>query len=228
MHFVSTNSEEVHHAREHFKKAHHVHAVVAISGGCDDTKARHFIDQLIHGLSEFPLAVQCGGTLGGVPEDVAASAHRHGVPVVGVFPERAHTRGKVVPHLDLGICVASVCGDSEHGDEAAAYARFAEALVLVNGGAGSLAEVALVAKENDILLSRRGEGAILKPIVAVGGFGGCGDLLHHPVFIASGVIKPAVRRKCMPGVALHSHEDVIAYVVYRLSLSVARQSAETA
>ncbi len=162
--------------------------------------------ELIGAFAGYPVALGCGGTKGGVPELVCKYGNEFQIPVIGVMPERGAM--KATEGLALKLVVPPQPGsESCWGDESPIWAGMADAVCFVGGAAGSLVELALLAKRNEMRLDREQQPV---HITAVHGTGGLADEIHRLPMPSS------VRRLALPLLPLRSGAAVAEHLIANL------------
>ena len=163
---------EAAHSRAVFVGIHAVHhgPYIGFCGGAEDSRldeASTFIHALLDLIGTDFTAI-CGGTKGGIPELVTNVMVDRGVPVVGVFPERAKSK-KVLPHLTAAFPVKPRCAYSEWGDESEVFVKHCDAMIFFGGGWGTLIEYSHAMKINASRISHGHRPIALVPLVQFGG-----------------------------------------------------------
>jgi histidyl-tRNA synthetase len=194
---------------EEFKKREKIRAIIAFSGGADhedDEESRRVIQEAIRVFRSHGVAILTGGTEGGIPQIASTEAKNSNLPTVGIFPKRAK---KVLKNLDLAIPVEAVYGQSDWGDESALFAKVADAIIVIGGGAGTTIELAHAMKINEGRIAKAADSAKkvnsntdmgandASPlpifIVPIKGFGPVAD-----IFEAARIFKPFAIQKSLP------------------------------
>lgn len=229
-----------------FKRQYGLKHIIALSGGVEDSltgiddeglqkklkqnlgeKRKQIVSEVMERLSTYKIAILSGGTKDGLPETAVKEARRVGLKTIGIFPDRG---GKyALDDLDLRICVKSDFDRSQWGDESSIFAKLLDGMIVYNGSAGTLIEVAHVLKINDELLSKKRayekamaadmnndlpqeKSAPLKLIVPIAGTGGVADGLP---FIWA---KPDVRAMSMPAGQIENGTRAAQYLIDKLFL----------
>jgi predicted Rossmann-fold nucleotide-binding protein len=138
-----------------------------IGGGeCSEAKVRDLVDGAMEVFQNESVGIVTGGTDDGLPAIAAESAKEHGLPTLGILPERA-TKFRLEAYNDYLIYVPPRYGESRWGDESEIGAKLTDGVIMIGGGVGTEAEYALSQKEAPI------------PIVAIDGTGGLSDRLNR-------------------------------------------------
>lgn len=147
------------------------------------------VREILLPLRGYLIAVLTGGTAWGVPSIATEVAKELGFPTIGVYPLAASLKKEnMLPEswLDLAVCVHPMIGSSQWGDEAAAYTKLLDAVIIIGGGAGTMVEVAHLLKQNEK------KGLTTKHIVPIYGTGGTADKVS---FFPG---KPETMARCVP------------------------------
>ena len=192
---------------QEFKKQFGIHAVLAVLGGALfdvpglsdellsenrkilERRLRPCIRRFLGPMRNHGLAVVTSGTNRGVPRIASELSAELGFPLVYVHPERAHKYLDMKNKAHLEICIPSRISDSEWADDSADLVKLSDALLILGGSTGTLAELAHAFKVNE---SRVNSEDRLIFMVAIHGFGGVGDQVHSLCY------SPELRSKCMP------------------------------
>ncbi|MDD3067082.1 MAG: hypothetical protein PHO48_04615 [Candidatus Gracilibacteria bacterium] len=165
-----------------------------------------FVADIIRGilgpLRGYRIAVQCGGTIWGVPKIAAQVAKEMGFHTIGVFPLVAKTKGYALGEdlLDLSVCVHPMIDKSNWGDETPVYCKLPNATIVIGGGAGTMVEISHLLKMNEA------KGVAIRHIVPIFGTGGTADKVS---FFPG---KPDVMAKCIPHHPVQTGEEVLHYL----------------
>ncbi len=154
-------------------------------------------------LRGYRIAVLTGGTAWGVPAIATEVAMALGFPTIGVFPLAASLKSEnMLPEgqLTLSVCVHPMLGTSQWGDEAAAYTKLLDAVVIIGGGAGTMVEVAHLLKQNEK------KGLTTKHIIPIYGTGGTADKV---AFFPG---KPETMARCVPPHPIVSGSEACEYL----------------
>jgi SLOG cluster4 family len=139
------------------------------------------------------IAIQTGGTKGGVPEVATKVAKKLGFRTIGIYPEVGAKYALSEEYIDFPICIASRYQDckqqvywqtdSHWGDESPVFAKHLDAVIAIGGSAGTAIELAYILKMNAAILKARHRSGSslpkLKFIVPVSGFGGVSESIHQ-------------------------------------------------
>jgi predicted Rossmann-fold nucleotide-binding protein len=154
-------------------------------------------------LRGYRIAVLTGGTAWGVPSIATEVAKELGFPTIGVFPLAASLKKEnMLPEewLDLAVCVHPMMGSSQWGDEAAAYTKLLDAVIIIGGGAGTMVEVAHLLKQNEK------RSAPTKHIIPIYGTGGTADKVS---FFPG---KPETMARCIPSHPIVTGTEACSYL----------------
>lgn len=173
-----------------FKRSKGVKAIIAFSGGADEDNSdvKEVIRDAIEVLRHYQVAILTGGTQGGIPEMASAEAADKKLPTIGIFPIRA--QAKVLDKLDLKISVDATYEESDWGDESSLFAKVADGIIVIGGGAGTSLEFAHAMKLNE---KRIKDGLLPTFVVPIKGFGGVADIMD-----AARIFKPSVIDRSIP------------------------------
>ncbi len=237
---------DLHQRVREFMAHHGLKHIIALSGGAEDgltgiddpvlrqslesnlaEKRKQIVREAMERLSTYRIAVLSGGTKDGLPQTAVEEARRVGLKTIGIFPKNG--RKHALAELDLRICVESEFDESRWGDESSIFAKLLDGMIVYNGSAGTLIEVAHVLKINDALLSKKKsyekkmaadinnelpqeKSEPLKLIVPIAGTGGVADGLP---FIWA---KPEVRALSTPAGQIASGARAAQFLIDRLFL----------
>ena len=127
-----------------------IEKIIAFSGGADEAfegRVRKVVEQSMHEFRGLPIAVLTGGTKWGLPKYASEVARNYSFPVIGIYPQRGLKHA--IANLDFAIEVSPRYAGSEWGDESELYAKLANGVEIIGGGAGTLIELAHVLKMNE-------------------------------------------------------------------------------
>lgn len=161
------------------------------------------VREVLMPLRGYHIAILTGGTAWGVPAVATKVAKELGFPTIGVFPLAAFLKKEnMLPEgqLDLAVCVHPMLGTSQWGDEAAAYTKLLDAVIIVGGGAGTMVEVAHLLKQNEK------KGSTAKHMIPVYGTGGTADKVS---FFPG---KPETMARCVPPHPIVSGTEACEYL----------------
>jgi predicted Rossmann-fold nucleotide-binding protein len=145
-------------------------AIVGILGGSDENmaEARKTIADFLRHMRGARVAILSGGTRGGLPQ-AAEEARFLGFPTIGVYPQGKEEH-VLFEELDLAIAVpAPLTGLSCFGSETPTLVQLSDAVVVIGGGVGTLAEVATILKINKTLLRKGRKPIYVCPVYQTGG-----------------------------------------------------------
>jgi predicted Rossmann-fold nucleotide-binding protein len=146
------------------------------------------VREVLMPLRGYRIAVLTGGTTWGVPAIATEVAKELGFPTIGVYPLAASLKSEnMLPdgQLDLAVCVHPMLGTSQWGDEAAAYTKLLDAVIIIGGNAGTMVEVAHLLKQNE-------KNVVPKHLIPIYGTGGTADKVS---FFPG---KPGTMARCLP------------------------------
>ncbi len=189
---------------DEFLRRRGVRSIIGFSGGYMDheDRAKQVIEQSMKFYQGYPVAILTGGTKWNLPGHASAIAQAHGLPVIGVLPERGLKHK--VQGLDLELVVPSIYGQSEWCDESQLFGKLCDGIELIGGGPGAAVEVFQALK---ISLDRIRDGKTPKYIAPIAGFGGVEELLYKSSF---------VNATCMPQVPFEDGASAAKYLMENL------------
>jgi predicted Rossmann-fold nucleotide-binding protein len=170
---------------------------------------KRIIVDILKLLKGYNIAVLTGGTKGGIPELAATEAKTLGLKTIGVYPRTGKKYCLDNSIIDLSICVEPLIGESRWGDEGAVWTTLVDAMIVINGQAGTLTECAHIQKINEALIKN---GSLPKYIIPIYGTGGIADQL--PYLWA----KPEIKNKCMPLERIYSGKQAADFIIENLDL----------
>lgn len=168
-----------------------------------DEYVANIVRDVLMPLRGYRIAVLTGGTAWGVPSIATRIAKELCFPTIGVFPLAAFLKKEnMLPEdlLDLAVCVHPLVGTSQWGDEAAAYTKLLDAVIIIGGGAGTMVEVAHLLKQNEK------KGISIKHIIPVYGTGGTADKVS---FFPG---KPETMALCVPSRPIVTGTEACEYL----------------
>jgi predicted Rossmann-fold nucleotide-binding protein len=212
-----------------FYKAHGTRYVIGVSGGADDKllnvpdneslqlqyaefqkqRLTAILDDFMRPLRGTKIAILTGGTSWGVPRLALEAARRYGFKTIGVMPKVGERHALDDEHVDLRITVEPFIGEGAWGDEAAVWTSVVDGVLMIGGGAGTLAEAAHIMKRNEALIKTEQRPKFLVPIY---GTGGVADSLYQLW------ARPAIRDKSMPRAQVHTGADAAHRLIEALGL----------
>jgi predicted Rossmann-fold nucleotide-binding protein len=142
-----------------------VKKIIAFSGGADDNlenKVLKIVEDSIFEFRGLPIAVLTGGTVWGLPKYASEIAKKNNIPVIGIYPQRGVKYA--LKNLDFALEVSPRYGPSEWGDESELFAKLANGVEVIGGGAGTLIEFAHILKANEAKIKSGGPFTYIAPI----------------------------------------------------------------
>jgi len=139
--------------------------IIAFSGGAEDkleNKVREIVEQSMNELQGLPLAILTGGTIFGLPKYATEFAKKFNFPVIGVYPKRGEKYA--IKDLDFALEVEPRYSSSEWGDESEIFAKLADGVEIIGGGAGTMIEISHILKMNDARLKNKKEPVYIAPV----------------------------------------------------------------
>lgn len=223
-----TSSDDAKVKLAEFCAERNIKAFIGISGGSADVmpglgtdpklendflelRTRHhtnIITEAIKVFRGYPVAFLSGGTAGGVPEIAVKVAKSLGFPTVGVVPE-CGLKYVLQEQLDLLISVGSVFGESSWGDESSVWTSISDAVIVIGGSSGTLAECSHILKLNERRINKQLPVKFIVPIHDTGGFA---EQIHNLW------VKPAIRRESLPSELIYTGTEAAHILVNHLSL----------
>lgn len=216
-----------------FKRQNAIDKIVAFSGGSDkkEEDVRNIIEDTIHILKNFPVAILTGATKFGVPEFATQCAKDNGMRVIGIIPLAGKKHALPSHYFDLQINVspsyANMAGNSTPrlrdfttndysqsfwGDESPLFAKLADAMVVIGGGSGTLIEVAHAMKINEELIKPDSHRRPIY-IVPVLGVSGVSEVINFLPF------KEEVKRKVLPdNERIFTGKQVATFLIEKLNI----------
>lgn len=151
-------------------KSRGIEKIVAFSGGLPSTelesRARRIIKESIDVFKNYPIAIQTGGTNFDIQKYAVEIGKGNNLFCIGIFPSRG-LKYKM-DGLDFELEIPPRYGDSQWCDETEIYSKLPNAIEVIGGSCGTLAEFAHVIKVNDDLMKRGGEPKYIAPITFQG------------------------------------------------------------
>lgn len=156
-----------------------VKKIIAFSGGADDSlehKVLKIVEDSMSELKGLPIGVLTGGTVWGLPKYASEIARQNNIPVIGVYPQRGAKYA--LKNLDFALEVSARYGDSEWGDESEIFAKLANGVEVIGGGAGTLIEFAHIIKANEAKIKSGKSFTYIAPI-KLGGIKTTSDVIYE-------------------------------------------------
>jgi predicted Rossmann-fold nucleotide-binding protein len=212
-----------------FKRQHGIHHVIAFSGGAESTlpglpekdalqtqyatfqqsRDERLVADALDMLQHYRVAVLTGGTRFGFPLTAMKAAQERNLKTIGVYPEYARQKGHVVEGLDLSICIESLIGSSQFGDESSVFAKLLDAVIVCAGGAGTLIEISHILKMNEMLVKQQ------QPVKLVVPIHGTGRVADGLPFLWG---KQEIKNACMPSKPVYTGFEAAKFIESRIDL----------
>ncbi len=198
------NPQEYENSVSKFLKAKNIKHIVAFSGGytTNSDLAQQIISDSMKVYQGNNIAILTGGTMWNLPGDVTRIAKQYNLPTIGVLPIRGEDQ--MADGLDLALKIPSLYLDSEWGDESQIFAKLANGIELIGGGAGTGIEIFQSMK---ISLRREKKGKAPIYLAPISGFGGIEEMLYK-----SALVNP----KFMPEKPFNNGTDAANYILDNL------------
>ncbi|PIE84920.1 hypothetical protein CSA08_04730 [Candidatus Gracilibacteria bacterium] len=137
---------------------------------------KKIVSDIVSRLRDYDIAILTGGTKWDIPKIATEIARGNNIPTIGVYPRRGEKNSVGKDLLNIEVVVDPIYGESHFGDESHLFAKLADGMFVLGGGAGTLIEFAHVMKINEALKKYNGN---IKKIVPISGIPGVSDAVHY-------------------------------------------------
>jgi len=176
-----------------------------------EAHAEEVVEQSFEVFQGLPIAILTGGTDFDIQKYAAERAKRHGMPLIGVYPQRGAKYR--IKSLDLALEVAPKYGSSEWCDETEIFAKLPHGVELIGGGMGSAAEFALIMKMNERKVKDKQDPIYVAAVACMGHDKACfSDLVF------TFPMKEDVRTACLPSYRISRGDVAARFLVDKLKL----------